>query len=531
MRLFCFSLFWLCVGASVAQVSFQAVCNASQVLTGETFHVAFQLDNAQGQNFMPPDFSPFTVVGGPSRGMRTTIVNGRMSSSESYTYELLAHKAGKFIIGRARVWVGGRQLETQPLTIEVIKNQHKSSAAEIFVLATVSRSQLYEGQQCMLTYKLYTQWDIAGMEAITKPVLDGFHVEYLNLQDAPMREVYQGKSYTTKVISRIALYPIVTGKLIIPPVSYKVAIRGSDPFSSFSMPSLFSAETMSIASNEVIVYVKELPKPAPEGFSGAVGNFEIQVRPLNKRFSLHDVIALSYTIKGTGNFNAVEPIVNVGQMFEVLEAKSGGANTIEQYPSIVKSKVFDCLILPKDTGVAYLSPSFIYFDPDSNRYLSLSKDFELEITPVAASNQSIAMPDDRLIKDMKLHFNARSIWKSKSTYALTLLPLAAWLAAEFFNRQKMRKVNGSVIQKKYSEGDPIAEFENWMVTHFNQLWNTHYLHFRQLKQHQVDKKELDSPLLALFSNYEYLKFSGRANADNLLDLKNKLIAATRGHSV
>ncbi len=70
------------------------------------FEVQFELLNANGLDFRPPSFESFKVVGGPSIGSSTMVINGAVSRSQSWSYSLLATKPGKLTIGSATVVAG-----------------------------------------------------------------------------------------------------------------------------------------------------------------------------------------------------------------------------------------------------------------------------------------------------------------------------------------------------------------------------------------------------------------------------------------
>ena len=118
------SLFCLFIFAAVSVKAQEPVFNASvsstRVLQNSVFEVQFELQNASGDDFQPPDFRNFRVAGGPAMGSSTVIVNGKVSRSQSWTYSLIAPTAGRFTISPASVIAGRRRLNSQPVTVDVI---------------------------------------------------------------------------------------------------------------------------------------------------------------------------------------------------------------------------------------------------------------------------------------------------------------------------------------------------------------------------------------------------------------------------
>ena len=53
--------------------------------------------NQDGDNFNPPDFANFKVVGGPSSSVNQSWINGKASYAQSYIYILEPKKVGEFL--------------------------------------------------------------------------------------------------------------------------------------------------------------------------------------------------------------------------------------------------------------------------------------------------------------------------------------------------------------------------------------------------------------------------------------------------
>ena len=144
-------------------VKFIASVNSNEVAVGQRFQISFSLENAQGSNFKAPSFKGFSVVFGPSQSQRTQIINGQMSSSISYSYNLQADVAGKFTIGPASIVVDGKQINSNPVTINVVQgtpqqkqqNQTEQNTNQqakdiirknLFVNLNVSKKDVYQGE-------------------------------------------------------------------------------------------------------------------------------------------------------------------------------------------------------------------------------------------------------------------------------------------------------------------------------------------------------------------------------------------------
>ena len=130
-------------------VSFEASTDAKQIIENEYVEVTFTLNNAQGTNFKAPNFKGFELINGPNRSNSMTISNGRRSQRMSYSYTLLPDKIGTFKIGAARINVNGKQLQTAPISIKVLKAKAvakgATAAQDVFVKVEADTTDVYLG--------------------------------------------------------------------------------------------------------------------------------------------------------------------------------------------------------------------------------------------------------------------------------------------------------------------------------------------------------------------------------------------------
>ena len=75
--------------------------------------------NKDGDNFTPPSFKGFTVVGGPNQSVSNMWVNGKRTFSKSYSYFLTPTKKGSLIIGQATIEIDDNIYKSLPVKISV----------------------------------------------------------------------------------------------------------------------------------------------------------------------------------------------------------------------------------------------------------------------------------------------------------------------------------------------------------------------------------------------------------------------------
>ena len=113
------AIFLLTVGLQVgAQVTFQAKVSKNRMGINERLKVSFEM-NKNGDNFTPPQFEGFRVVGGPNQSTSNSWINGKRSFSRSFTYFLNPTRKGKLSIGQATVKIDGAIYKTSPVSVEV----------------------------------------------------------------------------------------------------------------------------------------------------------------------------------------------------------------------------------------------------------------------------------------------------------------------------------------------------------------------------------------------------------------------------
>ena len=71
-----------------AQIQFEEKKNKNTLGLNERLRIDFTM-NADGDNFSPPSFEGFRIVGGPSQQVSQSWINGRSSFNKSYSYFLL----------------------------------------------------------------------------------------------------------------------------------------------------------------------------------------------------------------------------------------------------------------------------------------------------------------------------------------------------------------------------------------------------------------------------------------------------------
>lgn len=416
MRLFRYILlfvFFALMHGLTGQVSFRAQ-GPDMVEAGQKFQVRFTLNNADGEPEWP-SFKGLDVLYGPSTSQQSSfrIVNGKTTSSSSisYTFVLVGTKEGTYTIQPASVSVNGETYHTQPLKVQIVGNAPSSQSQngqqpspnatvqapkgksnDIFITSSASRTNVFEQEAILVTYKIFTRVDISRIEG-DLPTLNGFQIQKLDVESSNRRETINGQIYLSAVLNQYVLFPQKPGVLEIPAITYQATEvrqnRAVDPIEAFFNGVSTTEVKRNVVAPKLIIHSKALP-PKPQGFSGAVGKFEISSSLSPQTLKANDAVTLRVKIKGAGNMKLIDtPEVKFPKDFETYDAKvtDNFGITTNGYSG---SKDFEYLAVPRHKG-KYTIPSvdFTYFDTGSQEYRTISTEpYTINVEKGLESNSS-----------------------------------------------------------------------------------------------------------------------------------------------
>jgi len=394
------SLFlFLSLSAFAQEPRFYTKVDAKEILEGSFISVDFVLENAQGSAFNPPDFKGFTVSSGLSQGTSMSNINGRISRSSTYSYELTAGGPGNYTIRPATIKVAGKQISTSPVKIKVVKKKKgtESKGEEMFIQIVLSDSVAYTGQQIIADYQLFTKLDVRSGNYLTTPEYEGFFVQDIhNVRAGGQRVIYKGDEYVVKSLDRVALFPQQTGTYDIGPFNFKVGVasknRNNRGFFFGTQLKYYNVKT-----NAKKLLVKNLAASAPASFSGAVGKYQMSSRVTNRSITLDDAFTVVMEIVGNGDGRTVNPPAQeYNTSLDVYDPNIKSDESYESQGKWINKKTFEYLIVPKKEGRYRIVPEFTYFDVDSNDFVTL-KSSVLNLRVAPGSGTSLRKTGDEKI--------------------------------------------------------------------------------------------------------------------------------------
>lgn len=368
-----------------AQINFEAKLSKSTLGINERLRVEFSV-NEDGDNFFPPNFTNFNVVGGPSQSIKNSWVNGARSYSKSYTYFLSPIKIGTYNIGQAMIEVDGKIYKTLPLEVKIVsavKNPNSENDpnyiadSEIYLVSEISNKFPYLNEGFSVVYKLYfsSNIGITNWRELSSPRYADFWSQNINIDNYTIEDgTYKGKSLRYVILKKTVLYPQKNGELIIEPLSLDITLQLSTNRRDFFGQRVTKSSQKIVTSGDEKIDVKSLPiNNKPKSFRGAVGSFNLITNSSKKQLAVSEALELELEIKGQGNLKLFQlPEFSLASSLEIYEPER--KENISTSIIGMKGSIRDLYtIVPSKPG-RYKIPKieFSYFDIKSKKYKTIS---------------------------------------------------------------------------------------------------------------------------------------------------------------
>jgi hypothetical protein len=533
------------------------------VQVGDQFRLIFSI-NAEASGFRAPAIKNLNILSGPQQSQSSSmqIFNGQVTKSVSYTYTyiLQATTEGTFAIPPASINVDGKVYQSNPVTIKVVKGNAPPpqqggqqgeapqggvdiTAKDLFVRALPSKTNPYQGEQIIVTYKLYTRVPVAEYSITRTPSTAGFWLQDL-IKDSKKLNQYRenigGQEYVVAEIKKDAMFAQKSGALTIDPleldvlaqIQRKVARRNfNDPFFDSFFNDSFLGNTYqnvkkTIRSNEVKVTVKPLPSQSrPGDFTGGVGEFNVNASIDREQLKTNEALTLKFSISGKGNIKLVEkPAVVFPPDFEVYDPRTTD-NISASGSGVTGSRSYEYLIIPRNPGKFKIKPiSFSYFDLSSQAYKTITtQGFEITVEKgdgssgdmVSSANKEdfkVIGSDIRFIKTGEIHTTPLNQYFFGSlTFLLWLIavPVLFAIFVIVWRKELAKRANVAFMKNKKATG--IARKRLKLAERFHKQGN-HEAFWAETSNalwgYMSDKFNIPRATLSMDSAHDALKTKG-----------------------
>ena len=443
-------------------ISFEAVLSKKSLGINENLRVDFKM-NKDGDNFTPPSFKGFTVVGGPNQSVSNMWVNGKRTFSKSYSYFLTPTKKGSLTIGQATIEIDDNIYKTLPVKISVSESVAVSKDPNdptyvvnenLHLVAEISNTNPYLNEGISIVYKLFysPQINVTNVGEIETPEFENFWSQNIKIPRLQIeRGSFKGDNYNFVTWKKTILYPQKSGKLDILPLSLDVSVDVPTNRRDFFGNRIYNQVSKKVTAGKRSINVKALPGNAPESFNGAVGKFDIKLNTNKTELNASESLQAIVKISGKGNLKLFSP--------PSVQVPS----SLEKYDPEYNEKVSTSLagmkgfisntytLVPQFQGKYPIrSVEFTFFNPQLNKYETInSEDIiinvlegplsldENNINTINTQSSNNILPSINQFKFIKtdsdlVKINSKPFIYSLSFYLILIFPVLAILLLVIF---------------------------------------------------------------------------------------------------
>ena len=478
MRLFVYISFLFFLNISFSQVKFEAEVSKIKLGVNENLRVDFKM-NKDGDNFSPPTFNGFRVVGGPNQSVSNSWINGVRTFSKTYSYFLTPEKKGNYTIGQASIEIDGDIYKTLPVKVQVTEAVESSLSPgspssvvddDIELSIEISKSNPYLNEPISVEFKLLfnPKINVTNLGEIDNPEFKNFWSQNIKIPRLEIKSTsYKGQRYNYVTWKKALLFPQKAGDLELLPLTLDVTIDVPTNRRDFFGNTIYTQTSKKVASRKRIIKVKNFPENGkPESFNGAVGNFDISLNSSKSQLKATESFQLEFKVNGNGN-------LKLFSLPEIIVPSS-----LEKYAPEFKEKINTSLsgmngeisnvytIVPQYQGKYPIPPvEFSFFNPKTEQYVTLYSNesivdvldgpTRLSESNVQASNpvsNSITSSDQfnfiKLSSDF-IQIDRKNIIDSKKIlFTLFLIPIIILALAIIYFNLRNKKVSENILKSR-----------------------------------------------------------------------------------
>ena len=474
----------LSISLVAQEATLKAKISKNKLGVNQRLRIEFSIDKQGGDNFSPPKFTNFKVVGGPSQSVSQSWINGKVTFSQSYTYIIQPKRKGAFSIASASIKIGGKFIKSEPVkvivldAIEIPKNPNDPNYVaqqNIHLVAEISKANPYVGEGIYVEYRLYVSENVSVYDTSISeaPKYNGFWNQDIKVNGFLVKMgKYNGENYRYIVLQKALLIPTKTGKLSIDPMRMDIVIGVPSGRADFFGNAITKNIRREFASTKKIIRPKSLPlEGKPANFAGAVGDFNFSVALSKDILKANETSQVQVKISGKGNLKLFElPTVETPAELEMYQPER--KERVRVNASGISGAVTDTYtVVPLYKGKYKIpSISFSYFNPKEKKYKTIAtEDFFVD---VQEGKELITVDTSSVIKQevvstgrnfryiaTKTNFiTAKKIdfFKSNLFYFLFLLPLIAIPVGVFIGKKNEERSN-DIIGNKARKAEKLAK--------------------------------------------------------------------------
>lgn len=387
---------------------FTARLSASEITLDQTVELVIEVERdatTPYQGYSRPHLVDFDILHqGERQSTQWTTQGSRQAvrTVDQHVYVLRAKHRGRCSVPPATLHLaGGRELQTQPLSVHVLPAARAPSQSgtaarpgaqpapslpsaaapsgpptpetmrgdeDIFVEARADRSTVYLGEPAIVSWWLYTQEDILRYRTLVEPKHDDFWSEDLYTPPGTLswdRAEVKGRPYRAALLLRRALYPLKTGDL---------SVSRLEAEATTLQTAFYPGGSATRSSRDLVINVLALPAEGrPADFeSSNVGQFQIETTLDRSQVAAGEAVTLKVRVHGEGNIRNLN-IKKIKQLDGMRVYEPTVSERLARGDSIRGERVLTYLLLPERGGdLTIPALGFSYFDPKLKGYFRVT---------------------------------------------------------------------------------------------------------------------------------------------------------------
>ncbi len=370
------------------------------IVMGESFRVIYEIAATDIDEFLLDDLPEGIEEVMPPFG--ATATEGGKSITR-YTAILSAEREGSFTLPAPKALINGKEVFGKPLTISIEKSYAQPTPAytptvqserqvtddkslsnvrdEFFARTVLSKRQVMQNEPVIVWVYIYSGGSVEGLNGNFPELSDFYSLEMTKEGEVEStKETIRGQEYDKMLWAKYIMYPQRAGTLTIPSIAFRGRVKTEDKsISAFDAVLMNPADRFKMVNTTIVapaVQLNVMPLPEqPDGFSGAVGKFSVRVKYADESVSLDEPAVIKLVVKGNGNIKLLKaPKISFPKSFTVHDVKLTDSVQITNKNCAEGEVVYTYTATANSPGEFNLPPvEFVYFDTDSNKYITISK--------------------------------------------------------------------------------------------------------------------------------------------------------------
>ncbi len=357
--------------------TFTTALDRDTVILGESVTLTLKIEGGQiGGMPRLPAIPGLQSAGGTSSGFSSsTGPDGRTQIVQTFTTQFIAQQPGDLTVPGFTIEVAGEKLTSVPLTLKVLRTDPNAppddyGTNQVFLWLALPRAETYLGEVTVPELRLYLRSEIAQIDDLQIPASNGDGYLASQPQRTAQFRRQVGHATYNVLAMNFTLTPVKSGPINVGPFTGSVVIFGGpqDFFGRYRQ-----SARITFASPPQPLQVLPVPREnAPANFTGAVGDYTMNVSIGPTNVATGDPITVRVQISGRGALNSL------------MLPEQPAWGDFKSYPPTAKvettdalgirgMKTFEQVISPENADIQELPPfSFSFFNPDTKSFRTLT---------------------------------------------------------------------------------------------------------------------------------------------------------------